>query len=390
MPKWSWSALFLVMALTACHGEHTEAPPAPAPALAPAEAQPDKPTTPPVTEEGVRGVVLGEEFFADQILLEDDKITFSQGKEFFADRAVIISVFPDELAVPGITTTADVKLSHRPDREKLPQDKSVRASKLSLIIGPAESLGAEVEIELETDGPSPTRIVGRGYATFKDLRVWNHAIDLNWDSFDTLRYVAQSHLQGVYRGADIETTDEFGMEIFDPGDDHTFKTGFIGYELTVDGSDKGLLKLQLLKGKEGWRVANVLPANQIHEAHPLDASAGQMVAASKPETVAARAMELKLQKQELMPRVRRTHVECYVGQKEARGSCDALFELVGTFGTHCSGQNYRMEYVAGEWKVAGEIGSDERVDYTTGNLVSHKPSMFGCWGNDFTPLNEIR
>ena len=372
----SWSASLLVLALSACHGERTETP------QAPAQVQPGKRTTPPATEEGVRGTVLGEEFFADQILLRDHEITFRQGKSFFADRAVNISVFPDELAAPGMVTHATVKLSHRLEGSTLPKDKDVRATKLRLIMTPAESLGAQVEIELETDGPSPTRIVGRGYATYKDIRVWKGAVDLNWDSFDTLRHVAQLYLQRAHGGAQFETSDEFGMHIVDPGDDHTFKTAFIGYELTIGGSSKGLTKLQLLKNEQGWRVANELPADQIHEAHPLQVNIDPTATSSRPEAVAARALELKLQKQQLMPHVRGTHVTCYAGQKEARGSCDTVYELTGAFGTRCYGQNFRMKYVDGKWTVAGEIGVDERVDYRTGNVVSHEPSNFGCRGGD--------
>ena len=45
----------------------------------------------------VQGTVLGSAFVADQIILSNNKITFRQGKEFFADRDVAISVFPEEL-----------------------------------------------------------------------------------------------------------------------------------------------------------------------------------------------------------------------------------------------------------------------------------------------------
>jgi hypothetical protein len=374
----SWSALLLALALSACHGERNETP------QTPAQVQPAKRTTPPATEEGIRGTVLGEAFFADQILLRDHAITFRQGKDFFADRAVNISVFPDELAAPGMVTHATVKLAHRPDGSSLPKDEDVRAIKLRLVMGPAESLGAEVEIELETDGPSPTRIVGRGYATYKDIRVWKDAVDLNWDSFDTLRHVAQLYLQRAHGGAQIETSNEFGMRIDDPGDDHSFKTAFIGYELMTGVSSKGLTKLQLVKNEAGWEVANELPADQINEAHPLQVSIDPTVTSGGPEAVAARALELKLQKQQLMPRVRGTHVGCYVGQKEARGSCDTAYELTGTFGIRCHGQNFRMEYADGKWTVAGEIGLHERVDYRTGKVVSHEPSNFGCRGGDVT------
>jgi hypothetical protein len=373
----SRSALLLLLALSACDGERTETP------QEPAQVQPGK-RTPPATEEGVRGTVLGEEFFADQILLRDHEITFRQGKNFFADRAVNISVFPDELAAPGMVTHATVKLSHRPDGSTLPKDEDVRAIKLKLTMGPAESLGAEVEIELETDGPSPTRIAGRGYATYKDIRVWNSAVDLSWDSFDTLRHVAQLYLQRAHGGARIETSNEFGMLIVDPGEDHAFKTAFIGYELMTGGSSKGLTKLQLLKNEEGWRVAKQLPADQIDQAHPLQVNIDPTVTSSGPEAVAARALELKLQKQQLMPRVRATNVGCYVGHKEARGSCDTVYELIGALGVRCHGQNFRMEYVDGKWTVAGEIGLHERVDYRTGKVVSHEPSNFGCRGGDVT------
>lgn len=125
-------------------------------------------------------------------------------------------------------------------------------------------------------------------------------------------------------------------------------------------------------------------ADQIHEAHPLQVNSDPAVTPGRPEVAAARALEIKLQKQQLMPRVRGAHITCYTGWKEARGSCSTVYELTGALGIRCYGQDFRMEYVEEKWAVTGEIALDQRVDYKTGGLVNHKPSTFGCRGGEVT------
>src|SRR5688572_20565114 len=91
-PTITWFPLLAAFLLSACGQQTSSSPPA---GNAPTSL-PDDATTA-IPDQPVQGTVLGSAFAADQIILSDNRITFRQGKEFFADRDVTISVFPEEL-----------------------------------------------------------------------------------------------------------------------------------------------------------------------------------------------------------------------------------------------------------------------------------------------------
>jgi hypothetical protein len=96
------------------------------------------------------------------------------------------------------------------------------------------------------------------------------------------------------------------------------------------------------------------------------------------EAIAGQLLELKLQREQLMPGVRGTYVSCMVSADDGHGSCDTRYQLSELLGRSCHSQNYRMAYRDGRWVVVGEIGPEERVDVKTGAIVKHKSFMFGC------------
>ena len=156
---------------------------------------------------------------ADQIILSNNKITFRQGKEFFADRDVAISVFPEELPTEAEYGASDPSFaaarSRFPKRRQptgLPRPSEASDYKLVLVFGAREKLGAPVQIDLETTGKNASRIVGRGFATFDDIRVVGNQVDLLWDSLDTIRHVAKEYVRRTQSSKEIEFERDFGRD----------------------------------------------------------------------------------------------------------------------------------------------------------------------------------
>ena len=113
----------------------------------------------------------------------------------------------------------------------------------------------------------------------------------------------------------------------DPGTGTEPKTAFVGYEMSVAGAPTSLVKLQLQKDESGWRVANVLPSDQIDDAHPLDTTSEGRPRRTSAEAIAGQMLEMKLQREQLMPTVRATFVSCTVSAEDGHGSCDTRYQL---------------------------------------------------------------
>lgn len=374
-----WYPLLAVFLLSSCEQQT----PAPTPAGDTRKSLPED-GAPVIPDQPVQGTVLGSAFSAEQIRVDHNEITFRQGKDFFADRAVSISVFPDEFPIqkddlPGVPVrSGTIRLSEKKASENLPSNIEVSAYKLALVFGAREKLGVPVQIDLEITGANATRIIGRGFATFEDIHVVGNQIDLRWDSMDTVRHVAKEYVRHEHAAQEVEFEGEFGLVIRDPGTGTEPKTAFAGYELSVAGAPTSLVKLQLQKDENGWRVANALPIDQIDDAHPLDTTIEGERARTRPEAVAGQMLEAKLQREQLMPKVRSTYVSCIASAEGGHGSCDTRYELSKSLSTPCYLQNYRLAYRGGSWVVVGELGPKERVDVSTGAIVKHEPSMFGC------------
>jgi hypothetical protein len=375
-----WYPLLTAFLLSACE-QRSSSPSPPEKAL----------TSPPdeaafaIPDQPVQGTVLGSAFVADQIILTNNRITFRQGREFFADRDVAISVFPEELpteteygASDPVVRRGTITLSERKTPTGLPRPREASDYKLVLVFGAREKLGAQVQIDLETTGKNASRIVGHGFATFDDIRVVGNQVDLRWDSLDTIRHVAKEYSRRAHTSKDIEFERDFGVISRDPGTGTEPKTAFVGYEMSVAGAPTSLVKLQLQKDESGWRVANVLPSDQIDDAHPLDTTSEGRPRRTSAEAIAGQMLEMKLQREQLMPTVRGTFVSCIVSAEGGHGSCDTRYQLAERLGRNCYVQNYRMAYQDKSWVVVGEIGPEERVEVNTGAIVKHKPSMFGC------------
>ncbi len=373
--------LLTALLLSACEQRASRPPPAGRALTAP----PPDDAAFAIPNQLVQGTVLGSAFAADQIILSDNRIIFRQGKEFFADREVTISVFPEELPTEKDYGTSDpvvrrgtITLSEKKPAANLPTHTEVSTYKLVLVFGAKEKLGTPVQIDLETTGKNTSRIVGRGFATFDDIRVVDNQVDLRWDSLDTIRHVAKEYVRSTQTSNDIEFERDFGVIKRDPGTGTEPKTAFVGYEMSVAGAPTSLVKLQLQKDEGGWRVANALPSDQIDDAHPLDTTSEGQSRRTSAEAIAGQMLEVKLQRDQLMPTVRGTFVSCTVSAEDGHGSCDTRYQLSERLGRNCYVQNYRMAYRGKHWVVVGEIGPEERVDAYTGAIVKHKPSMFGC------------
>ncbi len=252
------------------------------------------------------------------------------------------------------------------------------AYKMELSFGKADDLGIPFAISLIVNGDTNTNIKGHYFATFKDIIVQNGQIDTTYDSFDTLGYLTQQHLQTKYQ--DIEWQKRFGASYVGSGKSNYPKAGFIGYEVSIKDVPDTVVKAQLYKDENGWRVINLLTGNQIHQAHPV----AEYIIKNKrslqshlAQVAAALALEKQLNDEGVMPKVRATNTSCYTSKDLNKASCKMIYGIREGEDIVCMNKNYLVIQTDNKWQVEKQILETEKIDYKSGELVTYKPSSFG-------------
>jgi hypothetical protein len=209
----------------------------------------------------------------------------------------------------------------------------------------------------------------------------NKNIDLMSDDFSVLKHIGRKYIKDNYQGQNIQIKGEFGITYKSYGDLAYPKFGFIGFELTSDTSEVSLLKLQLYKDAEGWRVERVLENSKIHQANPThdyESGHARTDQTGKAEVAAAIVFEDWLNKENLIKDVRTTSMRCYLTKDLKSASCRGVYGLLTDAGLECHAKNYLLKSEAGSWKVVQEIRDDQKVSGSTGELITYKPLPMHC------------
>jgi len=205
-------------------------------------------------------------------------------------------------------------------------------------------------------------------------------IDLHSDDFSVLRHVGMSYLSKHYPPTP-ENTPDFGLGYMSHGKQPYPKVGFIGFEIAGAGQGEETLKLQLYKGEGGWKVDRVLDSAKIHQAnptHPYESGHARTDATSKAKVVASKSLEEKLNQEALISNVRSTSMRCYVTKDRTAASCRGIFGVKENNELTCHAQNYLLGIDSGEWKTIRGIEDNQKVDYTSGELINYKPFSMHC------------
>lgn len=352
----------------------------------PKNAAQTKTTT--IPDQPVKGIILGHEFQVEQAKLENGILTLRQGKDFFADRSIDIFTFEDgSLDNKSIIVSSNtgfgsphLHLGVRKVNKNVP-DKTVVMDgyEMELSFGQAEKLGIPFSIKLTVDKDPRTEVAGKYLATFGDIQPKGGEIDLTHDSFDTLGHVARKYLEPKYPNVQFEKS--FGASYTSHGEADFPKVGFIGYEVNGNGVSPSVIKVQLYKDENGWRVANELSESQIHQAHPVGkypTEHERSVQGHLATVATALKLESDLNDQNMMPNVRATSVNCYVTKNLDKASCRTMYAVRKKDDIDCTNKSYLVTRTAEKWNVEKEISDTEKVDYSSGELVPYKPFGLPC------------
>lgn len=331
----------------------------------------------------VEGIIRNHKFQIEQARLENGTLTLRQGKDFFADRSISIVTFEkDSLENKTIKVDSEsgfgsphLRLGIKKKGDNLPDEKIVLNNyEMELSFGKQTELGIPFSILLIVNEDSQTDVKGSYIATFGDIRIEDKQIDLTYDSFDTLKYVARQYLQHKYPNAQL--LKQFGASYSGNNEENHPKVGFIGYEVITADSIPSTVKMQLYKNENGWSVANQLADNQIHQAHPIDDAPltgnQRSIQTQLAKVSAALKLEDNLNKQGLISKVRATTANCYLTKNLDKASCILVYRLSEEDEVVCRNQSYLLQSAGDNWTVEKEILENEKVDYNSGELVSYQ------------------
>lgn len=326
------------------------------------------------------GKVRNTPFEIEQAILKNGTLTLRQGRDFFADVSVDIVTFEKEgLSEKTFRFSKDsgqfkphIRLGIKVEGQNLPDEITIlEGYDLALIFGKEERLGLPFSIKF-VSLENGTNIEGSSFATYENIRVVDGALDLHWDSFETLEVLAQEFIELDNNVLTIDS--KFGVSYSSFGEDYP-KEGFVGYELTTQNGEKRVAKIQLHKDENGWQAINQLAANQIHQAHPIVAKIEgnlRTVEGRKATKVAAHVLEDYLNEQKMTNNTRATRMNCYLTKTAEKASCEATYGIRSGDEIQCHNKNYLLARVENKWGLVSEISDTQKVDYISGELVSKK------------------
>lgn len=351
-----------------------------------------KTAEPAIPNKAVSSRIKGQPFLIGRAVLTNGRLKLRQGDEYFADRDISISLpRQDSYANQTITVTDDsgfdapnISISYKVEGQNLPESEFISSPyRMQLEFGIPTEVGIPFGIDLLIPGSPQTVAKGHFFAAFTEVRVVDGQVDLSLDTFDTLRFTAQTWLK-QNRAEQLPLLDnDFGVSIQTFGEPAYLKTGFIGFEMAdTGGVSVSPVKLQLLKDEEGWRVINALKESEISPAHPVDAgevlnerSASARAAA---ELAASLELEQTLNTSGIMPAIRYANMSCRISKQSGRASCRANYSVKEAEIMTCKTANWLLGLEQDAWTVLQEINDTQRVNYKTGELEDYKPFSTQC------------
>ena len=239
---------------------------------------------------------------------------------------------------------------------------------LKLIFGDEKDGMLEGEVLLESPGKDIC-LKGNFKAKITGLRIVDGHPDIRSDSMETLRYAAKLYLQDKLGRDDIAVSDAGGNYSgwFNHADMETSEqVGGVDVNYKVGGDSERFLRVQLRKGKDGWKVVRELKGNELHTAHPLVEVNKGDVKEYLPY-LAWQRLEKDLQQEYPNSNYRtELHASKRYNRKHGIAQIELKYWLLGT-DKRCS-RKYLLRFVGDDWVVERTLSDDEKLNTRTGTI----------------------
>ena len=323
-----------------------------------------------------KGQIHGKPFVVESSHIENGVLTLNLGKDVQAELDVRIVLFTPAWEVPAgkhfkFTNASGAGVPHvviswnEAGQDASREQKFTDRYSLQLEFGPEKNGKLPGKIHLTLPDEVKSSIAGTFEANIKGFRLVNGKPDLMADSTDTFQYLVLRELLREDPDKAVEVVAFRDGRYSAPEGQGTSMTGYLEAEYRAGQGTAVTQRYQFLKEAGGWKVAHVLKANQLDEAHPL-AVPGPKDAPERTMTyLAAKKLEAGIQKKSPKKSIYADFTVQH-NDKHKLGVCEVSYRLEADGKPQKAAYLFRLQPKG--WVLDRELGKKEKVDIKSGRV----------------------
>lgn len=354
-----------------------KAPTVRAPAGSPAAEKTVKSDAPIIPPTPAKGQVHGKPFLVESSSIDNGLLSLKLGKDVSADLEIQIMLFTPPWEVPagknfkmpsaaGVTSPQVVLMWREPGQSESSEQKFKDKYVLTLEFGQEKDKKLPGKIFLSLPDETKSNLAGTFEADIKGFRLINGKPDLSADSVDTFQYLAMADL---LKGDANKTLDglSFRDGRFAPAEavDKNM-TGYLEAQYQATPGAITVQRYQFAKQAGEWKIAHTLNANQLDEAHPLQAPTAKDSPNKMLIYLAAKKLESDLQKKSGNKAIYAPGFSTRYSDKFKLGVCDVSYQLDPHGETLKTAYLFRRK--ANAWTLERALAKNEKVNFDTGRI----------------------
>jgi len=324
-----------------------------------------------------KGQIHGKPFVVESSHIENGVLTLYLGKDAQADLAVRIVLFTPAWEVPAGkhfkftnasgTGLPQVVISWNEAGLDAPREqKFTDKYSLQLEFGAEKNGKLPGKIHLTLPDEVKSSVAGTFEADIKGFRIVNGKPDLMADSTDTFQYLVLRELLRDDPDKAVEIVAFRDGRYSAPEGQGTNMTGYIETEYRVGQGAAVTQRYQFRKEADGWKVAHVLNANQLDEAHPLMVPGPKDVPDRMMTYLAAKNLEAGIQKKSPRKGIYDAAFTVQRNDKHKLAVCDVSYRLEADGKPQKTAYLFRLKPKG--WVLDHELGKKEKVDLKSGRV----------------------
>jgi hypothetical protein len=324
-----------------------------------------------------KGQIHGKPFVVEGSYIENGVLTLNLGKDAQADLNVRIMLFTPAWEVPAgkhfkFTNASGVGLPqvvvswNEAGQEASREQKFTDKYSLQLEFGSEKNGKLPGKINLTLPDEVKSSIAGTFEADIKGFRLVNGKPDLTVDSTDTFQYLVLRELLRDDPDKTVEIVAFRDGRYAAPEGQGSHMTGYLEAEYRVGQGAALTQRYQFTKEADGWKVAHVLNANQLDEAHPLVVPGPKDAPERMMTYLAAKKLEAGIQKKSPKKGIYDAAFTVQHNDKHKLAVCEVSYRLGADGKPQKAAYLFRLQPKG--WVLDRELGKKEKVDLKSGRV----------------------
>jgi hypothetical protein len=324
-----------------------------------------------------KGQIHGKPFVVEGSHIENGVLTLNLGKDVRADLDIRIVLFTPVWEVPAgkhfkFTNASgkglpQVVISWNEAGLDIPREqKFTDKYSLQLEFGAEKNGKLPGKIYLALPDEVKSGVAGTFEADIKGFRLVNGKPDLTADSTDTFQYLVLRELLREDPDKAVEIVAFRDGRYSVPEGKGASMTGYLEAEYRAGQGTAVTQRYQFRKETDGWKVAHVLKANQLDEAHPLAVPGPKDTPERLMTYLAAKKLEAGIQKRSPKKGIYDAAFTVQHNDKHKLGVCEVSYRLEADGKPQKAAYLFRLQPKG--WVLDRELGKKEKVDLKSGRV----------------------